>query len=195
MPVSGPRDVPDAPGGCAWKKAPPMNPSPVDARADCRDFFVDGWLVQPDLNRLVGRERSVHVRPQLIDLLTCLAVRPGAVVSKDQLLASVWSDRYIAESGVARCVAELRQILSDDARQPRIIETISKRGYRLIARVERAGAGGARPLDAPHAPDAIEADMGRPAAGVGFVQQSRSVGLRARALVSAAAGLFATWRH
>ena len=100
------------------------------------DFRVDGWLIQPSRNRLEKGPTSIRVRPQLIDVLAYLAAHPGRVVSKDQLLAVVWNDRFVAESGVARCVAELRQLLADDARRPRVIETISKRGYRLIAPVE-----------------------------------------------------------
>jgi DNA-binding winged helix-turn-helix (wHTH) protein len=103
------------------------------------DFRVDGWLVEPSRNRLVRGSTAIHVRPQLIDVLTCLAARPGQVVSKARLLSEVWSDRYVAETGVSRCMAELRQVLEDDAKQPRIIETIPKRGYRLIAPVVRAG--------------------------------------------------------
>lgn len=115
-----------------------------------QDYRIDGWLIQPALNRLVRGATAIRVRPQLIDVLGCLATRPGIVVSKEQLLALVWSDRFVAASGVARCVAELRQVLADDARQPRIIETISKRGYRLIARVEPA----AEPEPEPGPPDA-----------------------------------------
>ena len=107
-----------------------------EARLDTHEFRIEDWLVQPARNRMVRGDTAVRVRPQLIDVLACLAACPGKVVSKDQLLTEVWSDRFVAESGVARCVAELRQLLADDARQPRIIETISKRGYRLIAPVE-----------------------------------------------------------
>jgi DNA-binding winged helix-turn-helix (wHTH) protein len=118
------------------------------------DYVVDGWLVQPSLNRVAKHTTAIKVRPQLIDVLTCLAARPGAVVSKDELLATVWSDRFVAESGIARCVAELRQLLADNARQPRIIETIPKRGYRLIAEVGPArlpvpGASGHEPAASP----------------------------------------------
>ncbi len=125
-----------------------------------QDYRIDGWLVQPALNRLVKDMTAIRVRPQLIDVLTCLAQRPGSVVSKGQLLATVWNDRFVAESGVARCVAELRQVLADDARQPRIIETIPKRGYRLIAPVERVGTAlpaPARPAPAPVVAQAIVA--------------------------------------
>jgi DNA-binding winged helix-turn-helix (wHTH) protein len=124
---------------------------PVDA-PPVRDFRVDGWLVEPSRNRLVRGGTAVRVRPQLIDVLTCLAARPGQVVSKARLLSEVWADRYVAESGVSRCMAELRQLLEDDARQPRIIETIPKRGYRLIAPVVHVETEGPRLLPARPAP-------------------------------------------
>ena len=159
-----------------------MNASPETSPPDPQNFHVDGWLVQPRLNRLVRGERAIHVRPQLVDLLACLAQKPGAVVSRDQLLATVWSDRHICESGVARCIAELRQILADDARQPRIIETIPKRGYRLIAPVEHA--------------DSVAA----PLTSAGTVCTATPVlagalGRFARGWLSAAVGLFAAWRN
>ncbi len=99
-------------------------------------FRLDGWLVEPSLNRFAHGGAVVHVRPQLVDLLVCLAARPGQVVSKDRLLSTVWCDRFVAETAVGRCVCELRGLLEDDAREPRIIETVAKRGYRLMVPVE-----------------------------------------------------------
>jgi eukaryotic-like serine/threonine-protein kinase len=80
-------------------------------------------------------DTAVKLRPQLVELLLCLAKRRGALVLKDEILAEVWPGQFIAESGLSRCVAELRQILQDDAQQPRFIETIPKRGYRIVAPV------------------------------------------------------------
>ncbi len=107
-----------------------------------RDFCIDGWLVQPLLNRLTRKDITVRVRPQLMDLLVCLASHPGTVLSRDQLVASVWEGRWVTESAVSRCVAELRAALADSVQRPRIIETISKRGYRLIAQVEPVPSAG-----------------------------------------------------
>jgi DNA-binding winged helix-turn-helix (wHTH) protein len=123
-----------------------------------QDFCVADWLVQPSRNRLVRGETAVRVRPQLIDVLACLARRPGAVVSKEELLSTVWNDRFVAESGIARCIAELRQAMADDARTPRIIETIPKRGYRLVAVVgpgelERARPASVAPVPPPPSVD------------------------------------------
>ena len=94
------------------------------------------WLAQPTLNTLTRGDTLLHVRPQLMDVLVCLARHPGRVVLKDNLLAEVWPDRFVSESGLVRCVAELRQLLGDSSREPRYIETIAKRGYRLIAPVD-----------------------------------------------------------
>ena len=100
------------------------------------DLRIDGWLVQPTLNLLTRDDGSVRLRAQLMDLLLCLASRPGRVFAKEDLVAEVWEGRWIAQSALSRCVAELRAALGDDAQQPRVIQTITKRGYRLIAPVE-----------------------------------------------------------
>lgn len=64
------------------------------------------------------------------------AARPGEVVSKDTLLNGVWGTEFISESALTRVVTELRQALGDEVDHPRILETIPKRGCRLIAPVE-----------------------------------------------------------
>lgn len=106
------------------------------AQGSCADFMLGDWLVRPSLNRISQGGNEVRLRPQLMDVLVCLATRAGRTVTKDELLESVWPGQYIVESGLARCVAELRQILGDATWQDsRYIETIPKRGYRLIAPV------------------------------------------------------------
>jgi DNA-binding winged helix-turn-helix (wHTH) protein len=112
--------------------------SPPLGLLDLHDFRLDGWLVQPSLDRVTRGDVAIRIRPQLMDVLVCLAARAGRMVTREELLATVWSDRFVVESGLTRCVSELRQTLGDSARQPRIIETIPKRGYRLIADVVSA---------------------------------------------------------
>jgi DNA-binding winged helix-turn-helix (wHTH) protein len=104
------------------------------------DLRIDGWLVQPTLNLLTRDNASVRLRAQLMDLLLCFASRPGRVFAKEDLVAEVWEGRWIAQSALSRCVAELRAALGDDAQRPRVIQTIIKRGYRLIAPVEVVNA-------------------------------------------------------
>lgn len=149
----------------------PLRPPPN--RID--DFRVGAWLAEPALNRLTSGQTVLRIRPQLMDVLVCLARHQGRVVLKDELLAEVWPDRVITESGMVRCIAELRQLLGDDSREPTYIETISKRGYRLVAQVEwiAPSPGSAPPagLDAAQAEaeasPASRADDGSPAAPPG----------------------------
>jgi len=100
-----------------------------------REFYLGPWLVQPSLGRLSLGGRDVQVRPKVMDLLVYLADVPGSVVSKETLLDDVWHTDAISESALTRTITELRAALGDDAGSPRILETIPKRGYRLIAPV------------------------------------------------------------
>ena len=103
------------------------------------DFILGEWLVEPGLNRLSRNGTALHVRPQLMDMLVCLAGAPGRTVHRDELLRRVWPGQStVAESAIARCIAELRQALGDQATAPTHIETIHKRGYRVIATVVAA---------------------------------------------------------
>ncbi len=105
------------------------------------DFTVGAWLVQPSLNRINRGGESLRLRPQLMNLLVCLADRAGQTVARDEILAVVWPAQYVADTGLARCIAELRQALGDTAGQDsRYIETIPKRGYRMIAAVTAVSA-------------------------------------------------------
>ena len=78
-----------------------------------------------------------------MDLLVFLATTAGRVVSKDELIAAVWDGRFISDTTLTRAVADLRRALGDNQRSPQYIETIPKRGYRLIAVVCAKGESSA----------------------------------------------------
>ena len=109
------------------------------------DLRLGEWLVQPTLGRISGAGGPVHLRPLLIELLELLARNPGRLVTKEEINRTVWGKRFLAESALTRLVAELRQILGDDIARPRFIETIPKRGYRLIAPVSLEGGAAMGP--------------------------------------------------
>ena len=107
-------------------------PAPPQSPCLLRDFYMGEWHVQPSLGRLTRHGADLRLRPQLMDVLCCLAARSGQVVGRDKIFSTVWPERFVADTGLARCIAELRQIFGDDAREPTVIETIPKRGYRLL---------------------------------------------------------------
>jgi len=96
---------------------------------------VGGWTVIAEQNLLERDGRSFRLEPRAIELLVYLAQRPGQVVSTDELIATVWRGRVVEESAVYKRINELRKAFGDDPREPRFIETIPKRGYRLVAAV------------------------------------------------------------
>ncbi len=118
-------------------------------RNESGDFRLADWWVRPQLNRLELAGDHVHVEPKVMDLLVFLAGRPKEVISKDEIIETVWEGQFISDSALTRTVADLRRALGDDVRSPRFIATISKRGYRLVAAVtsEPAASSGddARP--------------------------------------------------
>jgi DNA-binding winged helix-turn-helix (wHTH) protein len=112
-----------------------MVSSSESEKAPVADFRLAEWLVQPSLNRLSCDDRVVQIEPKQMDVLVFLAGTAGEVVSKQQIMDAVWPDLFITESVISRAIAGLRRALGDDAKRPRFIETILKRGYRLIAEV------------------------------------------------------------
>jgi len=101
------------------------------------ELVVGDWQVFPALNRIARQGRQVPLQNLSMQVLLYLSRRPGAVATYDELLDALWPGRCVAEDAVHRRVADLRRHLQDDARAPRYIETIPKRGYRLIAKVQR----------------------------------------------------------
>jgi DNA-binding winged helix-turn-helix (wHTH) protein len=100
------------------------------------DFRLGDWLVQPSQCKILRGEQTLHLRPKVMDVLVCLAGRAGKVVSKQALIDAVWAKEFISDTALSRAVFELRQALDDNEAQPRYVETIAKRGYRLVAPVE-----------------------------------------------------------
>ncbi len=98
-------------------------------------FSIGAWQVCPEENRLKDGDRVVSLEPRVMSVLVCLAHRPGRIVSSDELLELVWQGRAHNDHTVYQAIADLRKALGDDASMPHFIETIPKKGYRLICPV------------------------------------------------------------
>jgi len=83
--------------------------------------------------RLTCAGAPVALAPKPFAVLCALARTPGRLVTKNALLDLVWGHRFVTESVLKSAISELRAALDDDPRQPRYIETVSRRGYRFIA--------------------------------------------------------------
>jgi TolB-like protein/DNA-binding winged helix-turn-helix (wHTH) protein/Flp pilus assembly protein TadD len=100
------------------------------------DFRVGIWLIEPSLNAVSHNGASIHLAPKVMGVLVCLAQHAGQSVSKEDLLQAVWPDTFVGDDVLKGSISELRRVLEDDAREPTIIQTIPKRGYRLVAPVQ-----------------------------------------------------------
>ncbi len=84
-----------------------------------------------------GRQ-EVKLAPKALALLRFLLERAGEVMTKDEVFRAVWPETVVSDGSLTSCIRELRKALRDDARQPRYIETLHRRGYRFIARASSA---------------------------------------------------------
>jgi len=85
--------------------------------------------------RLTCAGEPVPLAPRPFAVLCALARTPRMLVTKNALLDAVWGHRFVTESVLKSAISEVRAVLGDDPRQPRYIETASRRGYRFIGAV------------------------------------------------------------
>src|ERR1044071_238743 len=92
---------------------------------------IGGWDFSPATGELRRRSDVRRLEPRAPRALEMLCEADGEVVSQEQLIEGVWQGRVLSENSVAVVIGQLRKALDDDAREPKLIETIPKRGYRL----------------------------------------------------------------
>lgn len=109
---------------------PPQEPARLATR-----FEVGDWLVDPGLSEIRRDGRLIRLEPKVMELLAFLAGNAGETVSREDLLDAVWPGQHVVEGVLTRAASQLRQALGDDAAQPSYLQTVPKRGYRLIAPV------------------------------------------------------------
>ena len=102
-------------------------------------FRVGEWYVDPDSGRLLREGVEVKLEPKVMQVLVYLAQHSGKVVSREALEAVVWAGMVVGYDALSGSIIKLRKALGDDSRHPQYIETVSKKGYRLIAGVSQAG--------------------------------------------------------
>jgi DNA-binding winged helix-turn-helix (wHTH) protein len=108
--------------------SPSMNSDLPGARLHFDRFELD----EADA-RLTCDGEPVAIAPKPFAVLCALARAPDKLVTKNALLDAVWGHRFVTESVLKSAISEIRATLGDDPKQPRYIETVSRRGYRFIA--------------------------------------------------------------
>lgn len=124
------------------------------SKSDRVTFRVCDWVVDPGANELNRSGETQRIPPKMMAVLALLAENAGQVVTREELLDSVWPDVEVCDSVLTGNISKLRDLFGDDPVKPRVIQTIPKVGYRLLVAVEpvsapaRADQAAARPLTA-----------------------------------------------
>ncbi len=108
------------------------------------------FLVDRAGYRVMRGGRALDLSPKLLDLLLLLLDRAGELVTKEDLLDTLWRDANVTENALTQAVSELRDALGDEPAAPTYIKTVARRGYRFVAAVT--------PLPEPTAPVPAEVD-------------------------------------
>lgn len=109
-------------------------------------FVLGEWTVYPSRNQLRRGEETVSLQPKVMNLLCTLAGAGEETISRDQLIDKVWKGLHVSDAAIDRAVYSLRRTLGDSATAPRYIETVRKKGLRLII----------NPAEVPSEPKSVE---------------------------------------
>lgn len=144
------------------------------------DFQIDGWIIRPGRDCIERDGELVRIKPKAMAVLCRLAQSGGETVSRDELFDSVWPGSMVSDAVLTQCVVELRHAFGETARDPKVIETIPRIGFRLVPPVN--------PVDITTAAENIQT---KPAAtGSGNTSGKLSLVLHTAALVLLLAGLW-----
>ena len=105
-------------------------------------YRFDDFLVDPGSWKLCKSGDEVHLEPIVLKLLIHLISHRDQLVTRQELMDTVWGDTVISESALSKAVARLRRALNDDPAAPRYLETVHSQGYRFVAEVEESDLPG-----------------------------------------------------
>jgi TolB-like protein/tetratricopeptide (TPR) repeat protein/DNA-binding winged helix-turn-helix (wHTH) protein len=106
-------------------------------------FQLGEFHVFPIQGRIRGPTGETLVHPRAMEVLLCLAESPGELLERDLIQQRVWGKLPVSDTTLTRCIGELRHAFEDHHEHPRYIQTVQKRGYRLVAPLTRDGASAA----------------------------------------------------
>src|SRR5688572_8805653 len=98
-------------------------------------FEFEDYVLKPSERLLLRKGNPVPLKAKVFETLLSLVRNHGRVLSKDDLMKLIWSDRFVEEGNLSQYIFILRRILGDNPRDHRFIVTIPGHGYRFVAKV------------------------------------------------------------
>ncbi|MGY4282460.1 DNA-binding winged helix-turn-helix (wHTH) protein [Bradyrhizobium sp. LM2.7] len=121
-------------------------------------FCFENNVLDGDLRELTCGGAAVPLQPQVFDLLLYLVAQRARVVSKDDLIRQIWSDRIVSDSALNSRINAAGKALGDDGATQRLIKTIPRKGFRFVGKVREEMAASLVPAEARPAPARAAAD-------------------------------------
>ena len=97
-----------------------------------QDVCFGPFRLESDNARLSQGARAIPLQPKAFDVLAYLLENAGRLVPQQELIDAIWPDTIVGDSSLKSCIRQIRQALGDEAKEPRYIETVHRRGYRFI---------------------------------------------------------------
>lgn len=127
-------------------------------------FCFEDNVLDGDLRELTCAGVAVPLQPQVFDLLLYLVAQRARVVSRDDLISQIWSDRIVSDSALNSRINAARKAIGDDGATQRLIKTIPRKGFRFVGEVqEEVAASPAPAISVPARPHTVS---DRPAVAV-----------------------------
>src|SRR5215468_8317966 len=103
--------------------------------AGTKAYCFEGHTLDLRRGCLRNNDREIELRPKSFEVLRYLVENAGRLVTKDELIKTVWRNVVVTDESLMQCVSEVRQAIADDGQT--IIKTAPRRGYRFVAPVSR----------------------------------------------------------
>lgn len=105
-----------------------------------KGFYLGDILIEPVKGQVTGRSMSAHLAPKAMEVLLCLVNNPGDLVAREDLLNDVWGVGHGSQEALSHAVSEIRHAFNDHHENPKLVQTLPKRGYRLLVTPELISA-------------------------------------------------------
>src|SRR4051812_40121211 len=119
-------------------------------------FYFADQVLDTDRRELSRGSDQVAIEPQVFDLLVYLLENRDRVVSKDDLIASIWDGRIVSESTLTSRINAARKAVGDSGRDQKLIRTFSRKGFRFVGTLRSQQAE----LELPEVASPPAADVG-----------------------------------
>jgi len=96
---------------------------------------IGGYILDANEMTLSRNGNSVKLEPKVLEVLSYFCENENRYISMSELHENVWKDRCVSDAAVRRSIGKLRQLFKDDHKNPSFIQSLPKRGYKLICQV------------------------------------------------------------